>query len=93
MLQGVFQIALTLALMVAIAPFFGAYMARVYTYHPSRLDPVMHPVENLVYRLSGLRKRADMTGLAICPAQCCGANLAMGHLGVFDFDAARGTAA
>ncbi|MBF2086115.1 potassium-transporting ATPase subunit KdpA [Thermoleptolyngbya sp. C42_A2020_037] len=77
MSQGFFQIALTLALMVAIAPFFGAYMARVYTYHPSRLDPVMHPVENLVYRLSGLRKRADMTGWQYARAVLW-SNLAMG---------------
>ncbi|WP_448602512.1 potassium-transporting ATPase subunit KdpA [Thermoleptolyngbya sp.] len=77
MLQGFFQIALTLALVVAIAPFFGAYMARVYMYHPSLLDPVMHPIENTVYNLSGLRKRADMTGWQYARAVLW-SNLAMG---------------
>ncbi|HIK43186.1 potassium-transporting ATPase subunit KdpA [Thermoleptolyngbya sp. M55_K2018_002] len=77
MSQGFFQIALTLALMVAIAPFFGAYMARVYTYHPSLLDPVMHPIENMIYNLSGLRKRADMTGWQYARAVLW-SNLAMG---------------
>jgi len=77
MLQGFFQIALTLALVVAIAPFFGAYMARVYMYHPSLLDPVMHPIENTIYNLSGLRKRADMTGWQYARAVLW-SNLAMG---------------
>lgn len=62
MWQGFFQIALTLLILVAIAPFFGKYMARVFLGEKTLLDPVMKPVERTIYALSGIRVKEDMTG-------------------------------
>src|SRR5919199_2753597 len=62
MLQGFFQIALTLLIIVAIAPFFGSYMARVFLGHRTFIDPVMMPVEGIIYTASGVRHQENMTG-------------------------------
>ncbi len=62
MLQGWFQIALTLLIVVAITPFLGGYMARVYLGQPTWLDRVLHPVEAGLYRLSGCQAQENMTG-------------------------------
>jgi len=62
MLQGWIQIALTLLIVVAITPFFGRYMARVFQEQRTILDPVLNPVERLLYSLVGVRAREDMTG-------------------------------
>jgi K+-transporting ATPase ATPase A chain len=62
MLQGWIQIALTVALVVGITPFLGGYMARVFLAQRTWLDPVMAPVEQLIFKLSGVEKQEDMTG-------------------------------
>lgn len=62
MWQGWFQIALTILFVVAITPFFGNYMACVYLKERSLFDPILNPVEGLIYRLSGCRSQEDMTG-------------------------------
>ncbi|MBD2364542.1 potassium-transporting ATPase subunit A [Anabaena minutissima FACHB-250] len=62
MLQGWIQIALTLMIVIAITPFFGRYMARVYMGERTLLDPVLNPVERLIYALSGVRLQQEMTG-------------------------------
>ncbi len=62
MLQGWFQIALTLLIVVAITPFLGGYMARVYLGQPTWLDRVLQPVEAGIYRLSGCQTQESMTG-------------------------------
>src|SRR3954454_24359684 len=51
MLQGWLQIALFLAVLVAITPLLGGYMARVFTGERVFLTPVVGPVERLFYRL------------------------------------------
>ena len=61
MLQGFIQIALTLLILVAIVPFFGKYMARVFQGQRTFLDPVIGPLERIIYTLSGVSRR-DMTG-------------------------------
>ena len=61
MLQGWIQIALTVALVVLITPFLGGYMARVFLAQKTWLDPVMAPVERMIFKLSGVQKE-DMTG-------------------------------
>src|SRR3954454_13073785 len=50
--QGFLQIAVFLAIVVAVAPFFGAYMARVLTGERVLLTPVLAPVERVLYRLT-----------------------------------------
>lgn len=62
MLQGWLQIALTLLIVVAITPFFGRYMARVYQEQRTLLDPILNPVERLVYSLIGVATKENMTG-------------------------------
>ncbi|MBE9010054.1 potassium-transporting ATPase subunit A [Pseudanabaenaceae cyanobacterium LEGE 13415] len=62
MLQGWIQIALTLLIVVAITPFFGRYMFRVYTEQRTLLDPIANPVERLMYRLVGVSGKENMTG-------------------------------
>ncbi|MEQ8539618.1 MAG: potassium-transporting ATPase subunit KdpA [Coleofasciculus sp. D1-CHI-01] len=62
MLQGFFQIAIILAILVAIVPFFGTYMARVFLGERTILDPILTPIERVIYRLIGVRPQRDMTG-------------------------------
>jgi K+-transporting ATPase ATPase A chain len=62
MLQGWIQIALTLLIVVAITPFFGRYMARVFQDERTFLDPVLNPIERVLYSLIGVLAREDMTG-------------------------------
>jgi K+-transporting ATPase ATPase A chain len=62
MLQGWIQIALTLLILVAITPFLGRYIARVFQEQRTTLDPMLDPVERLLYALVGVRAKEDMTG-------------------------------
>ncbi|KGF72608.1 potassium ABC transporter ATPase [Neosynechococcus sphagnicola sy1] len=62
MLQGWIQIALTLLILVAITPFFGRYMARVFQEQRTILDPILNPVEQFLYSVVGVRAKEDMTG-------------------------------
>ncbi len=62
MLEGFIQIALTLIIVVAIAPVFGKYMARVYMGEPTILDPAIKPVEQLIYTAANIRSSDSMTG-------------------------------
>jgi potassium-transporting ATPase potassium-binding subunit len=50
-LQGWLQIALYLAVLTALTPVLGGYMARVYRNERVFLSPVLAPVERLTYRL------------------------------------------
>ena len=62
MLQGWLQIALTLLIVLAITPFFGGYMARVFMGERTVLNPFLNPVELLIFKLSGVRTDDNMTG-------------------------------
>ena len=57
MLQGWVQIAVFLAVLVAIVPLLGGYMARVFTGERVFLSPALGPVERLLYRVL----RVDVT--------------------------------
>jgi len=61
MLQGWIQIGLTLAIVLAITPIFGGYIARVYLGQKTLLDRVLNPVERLIFSLSGV-SQTQMTG-------------------------------
>jgi potassium-transporting ATPase potassium-binding subunit len=61
MLQGWIQIGLTLVIIVAITPLLGGYIARVYLGQKTVLD-VLRPLEQLIFRLSGIQPKAQMTG-------------------------------
>jgi len=62
MLQGWIQIGITLVLIVAIAPFFGRYIARVFLGQKTILDSVLNPLEGLIFNLSGVKTESQMTG-------------------------------
>ena len=51
MAQGWVQIAVFVAIVIALTPPLGAYMARVYTGQRVFLSPVLAPVERLTYRV------------------------------------------
>jgi potassium-transporting ATPase potassium-binding subunit len=50
-LEGWLQIALFLAVLTAIVPVLGGYMARVFTGESLLLTPVLGPLERLLYRV------------------------------------------
>ena len=48
---------------VAITPFLGGYMKRVFSGEKTFLDPVLRPLERLLYRVSGVDAETDQTWL------------------------------
>ncbi len=62
MLQGFFQIAVTLLIVVVITPLFGSYIARVFLGQKTLLGAVMGPVERVIYALGDVRTQENMTG-------------------------------
>ena len=62
MLEGWIQIVLTLLIVVAITPFFGRYMARVFQQQGTFLDPILNKIEQVLYSLVGVETKEDMTG-------------------------------
>lgn len=62
MLEGWIQIVLTLLIVVALTPFFGRYMARVYLEQSTFIDPILNLVERVLYALVGVKTKENMTG-------------------------------
>ncbi|MBW4688653.1 MAG: potassium-transporting ATPase subunit A [Komarekiella atlantica HA4396-MV6] len=62
MLQGWIQIALTLLIVVVITPFLGRYIARIFLEQTTLLDPILNPVERVLYSLVGVQAKENMTG-------------------------------
>jgi K+-transporting ATPase ATPase A chain len=58
--NGLLQIGLYFAVLLALAKPLGLYMAQVYEGKPFGLDRVLGPVERLIYRLSGVRADEEM---------------------------------
>jgi K+-transporting ATPase ATPase A chain len=58
---GWIQILIYCAIIVAIVPVLGAYMTRVFNGERTFLSPVLHPVETVLYRLSGVDERREQT--------------------------------
>ncbi|HEX5505725.1 MAG TPA: potassium-transporting ATPase subunit KdpA, partial [Thermomicrobiales bacterium] len=56
---GLAQIALYIAVLLALTKPLGAYMARVFTGERTILSPVLGPVERLIYRLCGVDPAAE----------------------------------
>ncbi len=61
MLQGFFQIALTLLIVVGLTPILGGYLARVFMFKKTLLDPLMQPLERIIYLLGGIEPDQNMT--------------------------------
>ncbi len=79
MLQGWIQIALTLLIVIATTPLLGGYIARVFLGERTLLDPVVTPIEKVIYAISGVRQQQDMTGKQYAIAVIY-SNIAMGIL-------------
>src|SRR5947209_6370109 len=58
--NGWFQIALFLALILAVTKPLGLLMARAFSREKTFLDPVLRPVERVVYRLTGVDEQHEM---------------------------------
>ena len=59
-LNGWLQILFFLLAIFLVTPILGGYMARVFNRQRTFLDPVMRPVERLVYRLTGVNEAREM---------------------------------
>jgi K+-transporting ATPase ATPase A chain len=59
-LPGVAQIVLYLVVLVLLAKPLGAFMARVFQREHTFLDPVLGPVERLIYRLAKINADEEM---------------------------------
>jgi K+-transporting ATPase ATPase A chain len=58
--SGIFQLALYLVVLIALAKPLGAYMARVYQNQPIALGRALGWLERLIYRWSGVRPTEEM---------------------------------
>src|SRR5271167_583013 len=59
--NAIVQVGIFAALVTAISVPLGLYMARVFAGEPTFLDPVLRPIERLVYRLCGVHPDAEET--------------------------------
>ncbi len=58
--NGWFQIFFVLAVIFAITKPLGIFMTRVFNREKTFLDPILRPVEKLVYRLTGVNEAHEM---------------------------------
>ena len=59
--NAVFQVGIFLAIVTALSVPLGLYMARVFAHEPTFLDPVLAPIERLIYRVCRVRSGTEMT--------------------------------
>src|SRR5215210_62159 len=59
-LNGWLQILFFLALIFAVTKPLGLFMARVFNRERTFLDPILRPVERLIYRLTGVDETREM---------------------------------
>ena len=58
--NGWFQIGLFLSVVFLVTKPLGVFMARVFNREKTFLDPLLRPVEKLVYRLTGIEEQREM---------------------------------
>ncbi|MFI5070201.1 MAG: potassium-transporting ATPase subunit KdpA [Terriglobales bacterium] len=66
--NGWFQILLFLALILAVTKPMGVFLARVFNREHTFLDPVLRPVERLLYRLTLVDENHEMPWTEYCGA-------------------------
>ncbi|MDH6097533.1 potassium-transporting ATPase subunit KdpA [Anabaenopsis sp. FSS-46] len=79
MLQGWIQIAFTLVIVIGTTPLLGRYIAQVFMGEQTLLEPIINPLERIIYALSGVRHQENMTGWQYTQALLY-SNLVMGIL-------------
>ncbi|HRE47701.1 MAG TPA: potassium-transporting ATPase subunit KdpA [Aggregatilineales bacterium] len=57
----IIQFILYFAVIIALTPLLGGYMARVFSGKPVVLSPLVRPLERMVYRFAGVNPTAEMT--------------------------------
>jgi K+-transporting ATPase ATPase A chain len=58
--NGWFQIALYLLVIFLVTKPLGVFMTRVFSREKTFLDPILRPIEKLVYRLTGVDEKREM---------------------------------
>jgi K+-transporting ATPase ATPase A chain len=59
--NAIIQVGIFSALVTAISVPLGLYMARVFAGERTMLDPVLRPIERVIYRLCGIHPEAEET--------------------------------
>src|SRR6202048_2818266 len=59
--NAVFQVGIFLAIVAALGVPSGLYRPRVFAHEPTFLDPVLEPIERLIYRVCRVRPGSEMT--------------------------------
>lgn len=77
--NGWFQIAFFLLIVFLITKPLGVFMTRVFGREKTSLDPILRPIEKLVYRLSGIDEKREMrwTEYAIAMLLFSGVSMAL----------------
>ncbi len=70
-IQSLWDVIVLIAVVLAIAPWFGSYLGRVFMNRPVAGDVVLNPIENAVYRLLGTSPRRSMTAREYMVALLC----------------------
>jgi K+-transporting ATPase ATPase A chain len=80
--NGWFQILLVLGVTLAVTKPLGIFMTRVFNREKTFLDPVLRPIEKLVYRLTGVDERQEMrwTEYTVAMLLFSGASMALLYL-------------
>jgi K+-transporting ATPase ATPase A chain len=60
-MNDIVQVVLFFGLILALTPILGRFMARVFKGERTWLHPVLHPVERLIYKLSGVSPDEEMS--------------------------------
>ncbi|HSB75067.1 MAG TPA: potassium-transporting ATPase subunit KdpA, partial [Terriglobales bacterium] len=58
--NGWFQIAIFLLVVLALTKPLGMFMTRVFNRQPTFVDPVLRPIERLIYRFTGVNEEREM---------------------------------
>src|SRR5581483_7533558 len=64
--NGWFQIAIFLALVLSVTKPMGVFITRVFNRERTFLDPVLRPVERVLYRLTGVDESHEMRWTEYC---------------------------
>ena len=80
--NGWFQIAVFVLVLFAITKPIGAFMVRVFNGEKTFLDPVLRPIERLIYRVAGVDEKHEMrwTEYAVAMLLFSGASLLLLYL-------------
>ena len=80
--NGWFQIGLYLLVIFLITKPMGVFMTRVFNREKTFLDPVLRPIEKLVYRLTGVDEKREMrwTEYAVAMLLFSGVSMALLYL-------------